>query len=215
MIVHAHAQGSPEWLKARAGCITASMFRVARERLKTGPNKGDFTAAGKSYAFRLAVERISSEPLDEGFSTWQMRRGIEMEPDARFAHESICGAMVMPCGFVTTDDRIFGATADGLIGKDGGAEYKCLVSPESLRDVYLTGDISDYTDQVQGGMWITERAWWDFCVYCPALAPIGRELYRVRVERDEKYIADLQYDLGRFAEFVAKTESALRLREAA
>jgi hypothetical protein len=26
-------QGSPEWHQARAGCITASMFKTARERI--------------------------------------------------------------------------------------------------------------------------------------------------------------------------------------
>jgi hypothetical protein len=210
MIVHRHPQGSDGWLAVRAGVITASMFATARQRLKTGPNKGDFSAAAKTYAFRLAIERIGGIPLDEGFETWQMRRGVELEPAARFAHELALGGLVMPCGFVTTDDGRFGASADGLVGDSGGAEYKCLVSPEKLRDVYLTGDISDYLDQVHGGLWITGREWWDFCVYCPALESIGRELFRLRVERDDTYIAAMADDLEEFAAFVASNEAALR-----
>jgi hypothetical protein len=186
------------------------MFATARQRLKTGPNKGDFSAAAKTYAFGLAVERIGGIPLDEGFETWQMRRGVEMEPAARFAHELTIGGLVMPCGFVTTDDGRFGASADGLIGDQGGAEYKCLVSPEKLRDVYLTGDISDYLDQVHGGMWITGREWWDFCVYCPALEAIGKELFRVRVERDAAYIGAMVDELQEFAALVDQNEAALR-----
>ena len=210
MIVHGHPQGTPEWHAARAGVITASMFCTARQRLKTGANKGDFAAAAKTYAFGLAIERIGGIPLDEGFETWQMRRGVEMEPAARFAHELALGGLVMPCGFITTDDGRFGASADGLVGEDGGAEYKCLVSPEKLRDVYLTGDISDYLDQVHGGMWVTGRQWWDFCVYCPALEVIGKELLRVRVERDEAYLAAMAADLEAFDALVVQNVAALR-----
>jgi hypothetical protein len=210
MIVHKAPQGSDAWLAARAGVITASMFGAARQRLKTGPEKGGFSSEAKKYAFRLAIERIGGVPLDEGFETWQMRRGVELEPAARFAHELVLGGLVMPCGFVTTDDRRFGASADGLVGESGGAEYKCLVSPEKLRDVYLTGDISDYLDQVHGGMWITGREWWDFCVYCPALEVIGKELFRLRVERDEKYIGEMVDQLEEFAAFVDQNEAALR-----
>ncbi|AOE60405.1 hypothetical protein QZH45_14320 [Pseudomonas corrugata] len=36
-----------------------------------------------TYAFELAVERIGGAPLDGGFETWQMRRGHELEPEAR------------------------------------------------------------------------------------------------------------------------------------
>lgn len=46
---------------------------------KSGPNKGDFTEAAKDYAFRLAFERISGQLMDEGFTTWQMDRGHELE----------------------------------------------------------------------------------------------------------------------------------------
>ena len=150
-------QGSPEWHQARAGCITASMFRVAREKRKINPNKGDFTDAAKNYAFRLAIERISGKPLDEGFETWQMRRGHELEPEARSMHEAMAGVLVDRAGFVVTDDGWFGASADGLIDADGGCEYKCLISPESLIDVLLLEDLSKYMDQIQGCMWITGR----------------------------------------------------------
>jgi hypothetical protein len=157
MIILDCDQGSPEWLQARCGVITASMFGVARTRLKTGPNKGDFSAAAKDYAFRLAVERISGEPLDEGYQTWAMSRGHELEPAARLAHELAAGVSVKRCGFVLTDDEAFGASADGLIGEDGGSEYKCLIDPARLRQVLIEGDVSDFTDQVQGCLWITGR----------------------------------------------------------
>lgn len=236
-------QGSPEWHQARAGCITASMFKVARERIggltvqqqiyidavksgqtlieacatagyKTKPKAeaidralsghpvGDYSGAAKTYAFRLAIERISGQPLDEGFETWQMKRGHELEPAARAMHEAMSGVLVDRAGFVATDDGWFGASADGLIDHDGGSEYKCLVSPEALRDVLLLEDLSEYMDQIQGCLWVTGRKWWHFGLYCPALEPIGREFFWREIARDENYIEALEADLIKFNELV-------------
>ena len=186
------------------------------ERALCGEKVGDYSAAALDYAFRLAVERISGTPLDEGFETWAMKRGHELEPAARAEHEVAIGVLVQPVGFVTTDDGKFGASADGLIGTDGGAEYKCLVSPERLRSVILTGDLSEFTDQMQGGMWITGRKWWDFGLYCPALAPIGRQFTHYRMMRDDNYIDALELDLIAFEKLVSENEAALRnFKEAA
>lgn len=210
MIVIQCEQGSEAWHAARAGCITASMFKVARQRLKTGANKGEFNEASKNYAFRLAVEQISGVPLDEGFSTWQMKRGNELEPDARRRHEEEAGVVVERAGFVVSDDGEFGASADGLIGEDSGSEYKCLVSPEGLRDVLVNNDMSEFTDQVQGCMWITGRKTWHFGLYCPALLPVGADFtYRV-VKRDDNYINDLEQDLIAFRTLVLQYRSKLK-----
>lgn len=249
-------QGSEEWHEARAGVITASMFKIARSRVGglddrqqqyvtailagesesaamtkagykatpkadavkraiAGEAVGEFSAAALDYAFRLAIERISRKPLDEGFETWQMRRGHEFEPAARLEHEMQTGEVVEQVGFVVTDDNLFGASADGFIRDDGGSEYKCLVSPERLREIILNADISEFTDQVQGCMWVTGRNWWDFCVYCPALEPIGKQFWYRRIQRDDNYIEKMELELLEFAGLVAQHESLLRLKEAA
>ena len=213
MITYNYPQGSSEWKESRCGVITASNFKLARSFLKSGPNKGDYTEAAKDYAFRVAIERMSGELLDEGFETWQMRRGRELEPMARMAHEARTGQLVQEVGFVTTEDRIFGASADGFIDDDGGAEYKCFVAPEKLRAILLSGDISDVIDQCDGGMWIAGRKWWDFCLYCPAL-PEHRQLTVHRIHRDDNRIESLENDLMKFAALVAEFETELR-KEAA
>ena len=210
MIVIQCDQGSQEWHEARAGVVTASMFKVARQRLKTGKNAGDFTEAAKNYAFRLAIERISGTPLDDGFETWQMRRGHELEPAAREAHEAAAGVIVDRAGFVTTDDSLFGASADGFIGDQGGAEYKCLVSPEGLREVLLSEDISEFTDQIQGCLWITGREWWHFGLYCPALESIGKHFFWREVRRDDDYIGAMELELVEFNRLVAKYQHQLK-----
>jgi len=203
-------QGSDQWHKERAGCITASMFADARAKLKSGPNKGEPTKAAQDYAFRLAVERISGEPLDGGFETWQMRRGHELEPDARMAHEIRTGLIVQQVGIVKTDDGVFGASADGFIGDDGVSEYKCFLAPEKLRAFHIDRDADSIKDQVQGVLWITGRKWAHIGMYCPALKSVGRELWLGEYERDDEYIEELEADLWKFKLLVDEYEARLR-----
>jgi hypothetical protein len=253
-------QGSPEWHKARAGCITASMFSTVRKkvgclderqaefvrlrhegsaakeaaetagykvipssdiikRALAGEKIGDWSDVAKDYAFRLAIERISGMPLDEGFETWSMRRGRELEPAARMEHEAATGIFVQHTGFVTTDDGLFGASADGLfdltaLGKLGGSEYKCFVAPDKLRPILIDRDIADIRDQALGGLWITCRDVWHVGLYAPFLESVGKQFTLVEVARDEEVIEAMESDLVEFEHFVSETETILR-RQAA
>ena len=211
-------QGSPEWLSARAGVLTASDFKTMRLRYKSGDRKGQLQDTALDLAFRKAIERISRVPLDENHVTWQMKRGHEMEPYARMCHEDLlsrrggdlASSIVMQCGLMLTDDGVFGCSVDGLIGEHGGSEYKSLVSAGKLRKVILNRDISDYTDQIQGCLWISGRQWWHFGLYCPALKPIGMEFQMVEVERDEDHIEAMEADLIVFKRQVDDYEQELR-----
>ncbi|RYZ02274.1 MAG: recombinase [Comamonadaceae bacterium] len=246
-------QGSPEWHAARAGVITASMFKVARSRvgelderqrtyvdaiLKQGMTEaqaktaagykntptaegvqralaglpvGDWSDPAKNYAFRLAIERISGEALqDDKFETFAMRRGHELEPEARREHEVQAGVMVERCGFIVTDDGKFGCSTDGLIHPDGISEYKCLTAPEGIRPIVLDANLSEFTDQTHGGLWITGRREFHFGLYCPALRSIGRQLTLHIVQRDDDYITELERDLLHFDGLVGEFERQLR-----
>ena len=187
----------------------------AIERAIAGEKVGDFSDAAKDYAFRLAVERISGEALDEGgFETFAMRRGRELEPMARAEHEAKAGIFVERAGFVTTDDGLFGASADGLIGDDEGAEYKCFIAPDRLRAFWLENDASSVIDQVQGCLWLTGRKRWHLGLYCPALSRVGKELWLQTFDRDENYIEQLEEDLVEFSRLVTDYENRLH-KEAA
>lgn len=180
-------------------------------RALRGEPVGDFTEAAKNYAFRLAIERISGECTEgDEFETFAMRRGRELEPKARERHEFEAEVTVVPTGLVLTDDRKFGASADGLIEPDGGSEYKCLVSPERIRHIVLDRDITEFADQNQGCMWLTGRSWWHFCLYCPALESVGRALTMFHVDRDDDYINALELDLLAFDRLVCEYETKLR-----
>ncbi|CAN7543520.1 YqaJ viral recombinase family protein [Variovorax sp. LjRoot130] len=249
-------QGSEDWHKARAGVITASNFKIARQRVNglderqqkyvdairkgvselearviagykaaptsetvkralDGEKVGEISDTAKNYAFRVAFERISGEPMDEGYETWQMSRGHELEPEARAEHQILEGVLVERAGFVVTEDNVFGASADGLIGPKGGSEYKCFVSPASLRPVLLLNNIDEVLDQVQGCMWVTGRDWWHLGFYCPALRAIGYPLHLLRIRRDDNYIAAMEADLLEFKAEVDSQERALRALAAA
>jgi len=172
------------------------------ERALDGERVGDYTNAAKDYAFRLAVERITGKPLDGGFSTWAMQRGNELEPEARALHEKRSGLFIEHAGFVKTEDGRFGASADGLVEPDGGTEYKCLVDPARMRTVMIEQDLSEFMDQMQGGMWITGRKWWHYGLYCPDLKEAGKDLILHHVQRDDNYIAELEADLVAFDKYV-------------
>ena len=169
------------------------------EKALAGLPVGDYSDAAKNYAFRLAIERLTAKPLaDEQFETWAMRRGHELEPAARDLHAFVIDREIRQAGLVLSDDSRFGASADGLIGEDGGSEYKCFLSPERLRSILMEDDWSDIEDQVQGCMWITGRNWWHMCLYCPALGEVGRALTIKVIERDPAFVAAMERDLLAF-----------------
>ena len=199
MIVINCEQGTLEWKQARAGVITASMVKDVRNVLKSGKNKGGYGKKADDYAFQLACERMCGDLLDDDqFVTWQMKRGNELEPEARLAHENARGILVEQCGLVLTDDNKFGASLDGLIDDDGGCEYKCFTAPSSIKPILLDKDLSDIQDQMQCGLWVTGRSYFEFCLYCPQLKKIGHDLTIIRVERDDEYIEKMVEDLLKF-----------------
>lgn len=200
------AQGTQEWKEARTGVITASRFRDATETTK----KGEATAKAVSYLAQVAIERISGEPSDEGFVTWQMRRGTELEPVARLMYESRSGAFVTEAGIAVTDDGKFGYSTDGLVDDDGLIEIKCVASPEKIIHIVTTGDVSEYIHQMQGGMWITGRKWCDFVLYVPQLRSVGKELFIRRIKRDDDFIEVMEQKLMSFEREVSSIERRLR-----
>lgn len=218
--VDAIKAGQSESEAMKAAGYKAAPRSTTLKRALSGEKVGDFTEVAKNYAFRLAIERISGEALaDDQFDSWAMRRGRELEPEARDMHAFQKSLRIHRAGFVLSDDRLFGASADGLIGEFGGSEYKCLVNPERLRDILLSRDLTEFMDQVQGCMWLTGRTWWHFCLYCPALAPIGKALTVFHVNRDDNFIEAMEDDLLAFAALVSEFETKLRepeqLQEAA
>lgn len=206
-------QGTPEWLQARAGAITASCFADAVSVLSrnSGEKKaGDPTAASDKYAGDVAIERISGKPYGEPPRAWVLERGHIMEAAARVVYETRFGLIAQESGIVKTDDDWFGYSTDGLVDDDGLIEIKCPVDSNKIMAMFNTGDTSEYDHQIQGGMWITGRQWCDFLMYVPDLETVGNDLYVKRIYRDEQFIEKLETDLMKFLARVQMTEAMLR-----
>ena len=180
MRIDQNEQGSPEWLAARLGIPSASMFA------KLVTTKGIWSASADAYINQLVAERLTGE-REEVFQSHHMLRGTELEPDARDLYSLISDAEVTEVGFCLHDTLSAGCSPDGLIGEDGGIEIKCPAPSTHVE--YLRGGVlpSKYKQQVMGCLWITGREWWDFVSYHPTMKPLI-----VRVERDEEYIAALE-----------------------
>lgn len=211
-------QGTPEWLQARAGVITASCFADAISKVSRVSGKrrpGDWSATSDKYAADLAIERISGKPYGEPPKTWVLNRGHELERLARLAYEARTSLMATETGIVLTDDRLFGYSTDGLVGADGLIEIKAPVDSLKIVEILETDDLSEYMHQMQGGMWITGRRWCDFIMYVPDLELAGRDLYVRRVMRDDDFIDAMVLELAAFARRVSDREYLFRMKDAA
>lgn len=210
--VRALLDGKPlEAAKGIAGYKSAPTAKAIEKALdlKT-TDVGEYSDKALDYAFRLACERIAGVPLDDQFETYAMRRGRELEEDCRLLHEKALGEAVELATFLKTEDGKFGCTPDSLCSDDGGAEYKCFYAADKVRPILLDNKWHDTLDQVQGCIAISGRAWWDICLYFPALKSIDKDFRRIRVERDEAFIEKLWTDLLAFDKLVCENEAKIR-----
>lgn len=203
MKVSPYQQGTPGWFADRAGRATASRFADVMARIKTGES-----AARRNYRTDLVVERLTGKPL-ESFTTAAMRQGTEREPDARMAYMIRTGNVVEQVGLCLHDRLECGSSPDGLIELDGGLEIKCPERSAHLVYIQAPNEPPEYRWQIQGAMWITERAWWDFVSYNPDF-PERLQLIIRRVKRDDKAIAELSAEVQKFMDEVLEETEHVR-----
>lgn len=190
------AQGTPEWLAARAGRATASCFSRILATIKSGE-----AAERRNYRAQLVCERLTGKPT-ESFQTQAMRDGVEREPIARELYEVKTGRLVEQVGFIVHDELMAGASPDGLVDDDGGIEIKAPLPATHLACLRMTTEPPEYRAQIQGCLWISGRKWFDFVSYSPDFPPHLQLVIR-RVERDEKYITGLELAVRLFLDEVA------------
>lgn len=192
-------QRSDEWFAARAGKITASRMNdvmVERERgeFKSGPRKGQQKPQPKAltdYAHQLAAERLTLRPRKQ-VKAAALAWGQTVEPAAVAAYQAETGVIVTPAEFTLHPLYDFiGASPDFLVGDDGGGEIKSPESSEVHLQTLLTGLPPEHIEQIQGGLWVTGRQWWDFVSFHPDF-PESHRIYIQRVPRDDEYIERLE-----------------------
>lgn len=190
MIIETFPQRSDEWHKARIGVITASKFEnVINSR------KAD------TYLLELITEILIGSPkICEPSKA--MERGIFLEEEALKACSLLYEDPIETVGLVYLDEkRLIACSPDALV-EDGGIEIKCPNTNTHIKWL-LDGTLpKEHKAQVQGCMWVCDRQWWDFVSYDPR---IDRDLFVVRVERDEQYISTLKDACHGMEELIHKT----------
>ena len=177
-------QGTPAWLAARAGRVTASMISNVLMKPET--------AGFRDYQAQLVAEILTGKPQGSDYTNVHMQFGSETEPLARSAYEAETGFSVDEVGFCQhpTINRA-GASPDGLVGKNSLVEIK--VPKVSTHLAYLLAGVvpSGYKNQMMWQMACTGRDWCDFVSFRPDL-PEHLQLFIVRFKRDSEKILELE-----------------------
>lgn len=192
-------QRTPDWYQFRCGKISASCVYdiIATTR------SNDFTAKRNALFKRLLGERITGVPVIKRVPSLDAR--ASMEDEAIIAYEFYYDATVEKVGSIphpTIPNAI--ASPDGLIGKKGVLEIKCLDSAQHL-ELLETGVIAkEYEYQMHFQLACTGRAWADFVAFDPRM-PEEMKLYVYRLKRDKDAIERIEQAVRDFdAEIEAK-----------
>lgn len=195
-------QNTPEWFEARKGLATGSEFGTVQA---VGRNGGE-SKTRRTYMFKLAYEKLTGKQYPEKYTNPDMERGHAWEDDARQLYSLITGEQCERVGFVRNGDK--GCSPDSLIaGSRGMLEIKTglphIVIDAWERDAFPI----EHKPQLQGGLWVCEREWIDGVLYNPDLP-----LFRKRMFRDEKYIAELAKAVEIFNQELAAVVDRMRRR---
>ena len=195
-------QRTPEWFAERAGKITAS--RVSD--VMTEGRGGKPSKTRQAYMLQLVAESITGMPKAR-FRAAATDWGTEAEQLNLGAYEAFTGALVTPAGFITHPEYPFiGASPDFLVDDVGGGEMKCPYDQDVHLGTLMNGMPDDHRAQVQCGLWVTGRDWWDFTSFHPDFPP-KLQLYVQRVQRDEDFIEAMKIAC---LQFWAETEALIR-----
>lgn len=180
-------QRSPEWVAARLGRLTSSTADAMLATRKDGK-----PAAGReNLKMRLMLERITGKPQERAFQSPAMLHGAETEEAARAAYYALRGDWPEVTGFLSHKTLMVGASLDAHVGDfEHLIEIKCPI-PATHWTYITTGKVpTDYRRQVVHQLWLTGAKSCDWMSFCPEFDSIGAAAKIVRIERDEKEIAE-------------------------
>lgn len=185
-------QGTPEWFAQRLGRVTASRISDVMAKTKTG-----YSASRADYMAQLVAERMSGV-VAESYTNDAMRRGTELEPDARAAYEAKTGVLVDEVAMIPHPTiAMSGASPDGLAGDSGLVEIKCPNTATHISYLLSQKVPQKYVYQMQWQMACTERDWCDFVSYDPRIGE-KLQLWVTRVHRDPELIAEIESEVKKF-----------------
>lgn len=197
-------QGSPEWIAARLGKVSAS--RMAD---MTATTKSGYSTSRANYAAELIVERLTGASGASGYTNAAMEWGTAHEPAARVMYEFISDIPVSKVGLVLHPTiEMACASPDGLASDDGLIEIKCPNTATQIETLLSEKIPEKYVKQMQWQMACTGRAWCDFVSFDPRM-PVEMQLFVSRVSRDDALIASLEAETRKFLGEIDGTLAAL------
>ena len=191
-------QRSQAWFAARAGRLTGSRAADMMATIKSGE-----AAARRDYRMQLVCERLTGQPQEDGFVNAAMQRGIDLEPAALAAYESLTGSVVVRTGFLAHRAHRAGCSLDGSVGDfQGIVEVKCPKSSTHLGYLRHGGVPENYLPQITHNLWITGAQWCDFVSFDDRFL-LPMQLFLARVHRSW---IDLSAYESRAIKFLAEVE---------
>ena len=201
-------QGTEEWFNDRLGKVTASRIADIVAKTKTGES-----ASREKYMLQLLAERVTNvrEPT---FLNTAMQWGTDQEPVAKLSYQIETGKTVVNVGFIPHPNiAMSGASPDGLVDDDGLVEIKCPNTSTHLQFLINQKIPKSHYDQMQWQMSCTNRKWCDYISFDPRVqANIQLEI--IRIERNEVYIQELEFNVGKFLDELLHMEINLLNKDA-
>lgn len=189
-------QGTDEWKRARAGCITAS---VAHGIIKPSRTKGSYSAERRSLMLDL-VGQVATGLISEESTFKQAQWGHENEPLAREAFEAKHFESVETCGFIYRDESLrCGISPDGISDSFGLEIKNPWTTQVHLATLFDSEIKPEYVTQCQYSMWVTGYDTWWFCSYDHRVRgkPENR-LVTIPIKRDEEIMAKFDVEIPKF-----------------
>ena len=198
-------QGSDEWKALRVGKVTASRVADVIAKTKSGPS-----ASRTNYMAGLIAERLTGTPA-ASFTNAAMQWGTDHEADARRAYEFYHDFDVEQVAFVDHPTILMtGASPDGIVKGHGGlVEIKCPTTATHIDTLLGQSVPGKYVTQMQWQMACTATDFCDFVSFDPRL-PESMRLFVFRVQRDWKFIGELEAEVKTFLAELDEKVSLLR-----
>lgn len=171
-------QGSPEWVAARLGRVTASNM----EKI-ISPTGKESTQVDK-YMNRLIAEIVTGENEESFKGNQHTERGNEFEQEAANYYAALHDSDLQQIGFCMTDDGFLGCSPDRFIGQDGMLEIKTGLGHIFIESAVNEKLEQEHRPQTQAGLYVTGRQWVDTMLYHPRM----KKQIIVRSTRNQDYI---------------------------
>lgn len=188
-------QRSEAWYAARMGRVTGSNADCVTAQ---GKKANEEAVTRRDYRVRLAIERIIGKSQEDDFMSFDMRRGIELEPEAILAYEAFTGNVVRRTGFLTLSDQWVGCSLDFDVDDfDGIGELKCPKAAIHIGYIKARRVPPGYVKQITHNLLVSDAKWVDFVSYNNEV-PEHLQTFVQRAYRNEFDIAAYEKELSKF-----------------